>query len=41
MFDLPSHENLQEVIISQETVENGKSPIMVHSDNKKDVGVQA
>ena len=41
MFDLPSHENLQEVIISPETVESGKSPIMVHSDKKKDVGVQA
>ena len=41
MFDLPSHENLQEVIISPETVENGKPPIMVHSDKKNDVGVQA
>ena len=41
MFDLPSHENLQEVIINPETVESGKSPIMVHSDKKKDVGAQA
>ena len=41
MFDLPSHENLQEVIINPETVESGKSPIMVHSDKKKDIGVQA
>ena len=41
MFDLPSHENLQEVIISPETVESGKSPIMVHSDKKKDLGAQA
>ena len=41
MFDLPTHDNLQEVIISPETVENGKLPIMVHSDKKKDFGVQA
>ena len=41
MFDLPSHDNLQEVIISPETVENGKPPIMVHSDKKNDVGAQA
>ena len=41
MFDLPSHENLQEVIISPETVESGKLPIMVHSDKKKDLGAQA
>ena len=41
MFDLPSLDNLQEVIISPETVENGKLPIMVHSDKEKDVGAQA
>ena len=41
MFDLPTHENLQEVIISPETVESGKLPIMVHSDKKKDLGAQA
>ena len=41
MFELPSLDNLQEVIISTETVENGKPPIMVHSDKKNDVGAQA
>ena len=40
MFDLPSHDNLQEVIIGSETVENSKPPIMVHSDKNKDVGAQ-
>ena len=41
MFELPSLDNLQEVIISPETVESGKLPIMVHSDKKKDLGAQA
>ena len=40
MFDLPSHNNLEEVIIGSETVENSKPPIMVHSDKNKDVGAQ-
>ena len=40
MFDLPSHDNLEEVIIGSETVENSKPPIMVHSDKNKDVGAQ-
>ena len=40
MFDLPSHNNLEEVIIGPETVENSKPPIMVHSDKNKDVGAQ-
>ena len=38
--DLPSHNNLEEVIIGSETVENSKPPIMVHSDKNKDVGAQ-
>ncbi len=40
MFDLPSHDNLEEVIIGSETVENNKPPIMVHADKNKDIGVQ-
>ena len=40
MFELPSHENLEEVIIGPETVDHSKPPIMVHSDKKKDIGVQ-
>ena len=40
MFDLPSHDNLEEVIIGSETVENNKPPIMVHADKNKDIGAQ-
>ena len=40
MFDLPTHDNLEEVIIGAETVENNKPPIMVHGDKNKDIGVQ-
>ena len=40
MFDLPTHDNLEEVIIGSETVENNKPPIMVHADKNKDIGVQ-
>ena len=32
--------NLEEVIIGPETVDNSKPPIMVHSDKKKDIGIQ-
>ena len=40
MFDLPTHDNLEEVIIGSETVENNKPPIMVHADKNKDIGAQ-
>ena len=40
MFDLPTHDNLEEVIIGSETVENNKPPIMVHADKNKDIGIQ-
>ena len=40
MFDLPAHDNLEEVIIGAETVQNNKPPIMVHADKNKDIGVQ-
>ena len=40
MFDLPTHDNLEEVIIGSETVENNTPPIMVHADKNKDIGVQ-
>ncbi len=41
MFDLPSIENLEEVIIGAETVEQGTKPIMVHSKPNQEVEAQA
>ncbi len=37
MFDLPSIENLQEVVIGSETVEHGTKPLMVHSKSDQDI----
>ena len=41
MFDLPSIENLEEVIIGAETVEQGTKPIMVHSKPNQEAEAQA
>ena len=41
MFDLPSMGNIQDVVIGHETVEHGSPPIMVHSEQKKDIEAQA
>ena len=35
MFDLPELEDVEEVIIKEETVEDGKPPVYVYSDSKK------
>ncbi len=41
MFDLPSMEDIQDIVVGHETVENGSAPIMVHSERKKDIEAQA
>jgi len=41
MFDLPSMEDVEEIIINGEVVENGALPIMVHADRRGDVGSSA
>ena len=35
MFDLPSQNNVEEVIIDANTVKGQSSPILVHSKNTK------
>ena len=34
MFDLPSQENIEEVIIDSSAVKGNSQPIIVHSKNK-------
>jgi len=41
MFDLPSMEDVEEIIINGETVESGAAPIMVHGERREDVGSSA
>lgn len=41
MFDLPSMDDVEEIIINGETVENGAAPIMVHGERREDVGSSA
>ncbi len=41
MFDLPSTEDVEEVIINGDVVDNGSSPITVHADRREDVGTTA
>lgn len=36
MYDLPSMQNVEEVIINAEVVDNGVPPIIVHSDSKRE-----
>ncbi len=35
MFDLPSQENVEEVIIDSSSVKGNSQPILVHSKNTK------
>ena len=35
MFDLPSHENVEEVVISEEVVLNNESPLLVYKTQKQ------
>ncbi len=35
MFDLPSAENLEEVVINKKVVEGNAQPLLIYSDNKK------
>ena len=36
MYELPSMENIEEVVISGDVVDKGVAPLMVHSDGKQD-----
>lgn len=36
MYDLPSMQNVEEVIINAEVVDNGTAPVIVHSDQKRE-----
>lgn len=35
MFEVPDKEDVEKVIVSKETVEDGKAPVYVHADTKK------
>ena len=35
MYDLPDKEDLEEVVVSAETVKDGKQPVYVYADKKK------
>ena len=35
MYDLPDLTDVEEVVINEETVKDGKKPVFVHSDKKK------
>ena len=35
MYELPDQENVEEVIVSAETVNEGKPPVYVYADKKK------
>ncbi|NQW10921.1 MAG: ATP-dependent Clp protease ATP-binding subunit ClpX [Alphaproteobacteria bacterium] len=41
MYDLPSLEDVEEIIINGDVVENGAKPIMVHADRREDVSTGA
>ena len=36
MFDLPSYETVEEVVINKEVVEGGAMPLLIYSDRKED-----
>lgn len=36
MYELPSMENVEEVVINADTVEKGADPVIVHSDSKRE-----
>jgi len=35
MYDIPSQENVEEVIINADVVDNNAAPVIVHSDAKQ------
>ena len=41
MFDLPSLDSLEEVVINSEVVEGRATPLHIHSDRRGDVGTSA
>ena len=41
MFDLPSLDSLEEVVINSEVVEGRATPLHIHSDRRSDVGTSA
>ena len=42
MFDLPTHDSVEEVVISAEVVEGNAKPLLIYADRKReDVGTSA
>jgi ATP-dependent Clp protease ATP-binding subunit ClpX len=41
MFDLPSHEGVEEVAINKEVVEGRAHPLLIYSERREDVGTSA
>ena len=41
MYDLPSLEDVEEIIINGDVVQSGAKPIMVHADRREDVSTGA
>ena len=37
MFDLPSYETVQEIVINSEVVEGGTTPLLIHSEREEDL----
>ena len=35
MFELPDMDDVEKVVVSKATVDDGKQPVFVHSDKKK------
>jgi ATP-dependent Clp protease ATP-binding subunit ClpX len=38
MYELPSMQNVEEVMINADVVDNGTAPLIVHSDSKREGG---
>ncbi|MDH5557773.1 MAG: ATP-dependent Clp protease ATP-binding subunit ClpX [Alphaproteobacteria bacterium] len=41
MYDLPSLESVEEIVINREVVEGNAEPLYIHSDRREDVGTSA
>ena len=41
MYDLPSSEDIEEVVINSEVVDAGAQPLLVHGERREDVGTSA
>ena len=37
MFDLPSMENVEEVLVNKDAVEKNKEPLLIYSEKSKDI----